>query len=277
MQQIKIIALDLDGTLLGSSKQLSQANRQALEKAAQRGIQIVPATGRYFDAMPQAIRQLPFVQYAITVNGARVHHIPTGRELYQARIPWQQAVDLMAYLDKLPVIYDCFMDNTGWMSQPMKEQIDTYAPDEHVGRMLHELRHPVPDLKAFLAQRKTDVQKVQLFALDQGLRRQLLRELPRLWPETAVSSALVNNVEINHCRATKGAALQALAQALGCGPENVMAFGDGLNDVDMLRWAGMGVAMDNAFDGVKTEADYVTADCDHDGVAAALARFGLAE
>ena len=275
MQEIRIIALDLDGTLLNSDKKLTEENRRCLEMAKRRGVQIVPATGRFWLGIPEEIRQL--AEYAITINGARAHHAPTGRELYEACIPWAQAVEIMAYLDTLPVIYDCYMNNTGWMSAGLKEHIDTYAPDAHIGRMLHELRRPVPELKAFLTEQKQDVQKVQFFTLDPQLRLRLLQELPRRWPETAVSSALVNNVEINHARATKGAALEALAHALGCGRENVMAFGDGLNDTDMLRWAGVGVAMGNAFDGVKDAADCVTEDCDHDGVAAALKRYGLAE
>jgi hydroxymethylpyrimidine pyrophosphatase-like HAD family hydrolase len=82
-------------------------------------------------------------------------------------------------------------------------------------------------------------------------------------------------VEINNDRANKGAAIRALAQHLGCGAEQVMAFGDGLNDLTMIQAAGMGVVMANGMDELKACADYITDDCDHDGVAAAIEKFCL--
>ena len=72
-RDIRIVALDLDGTLLDSEKRLSEVNRVALEAAARRGIAIVPTTGRFFGAMPEPVRNLPFVRYAITINGAQVY------------------------------------------------------------------------------------------------------------------------------------------------------------------------------------------------------------
>ena len=105
-KDIRIIALDLDGTLLNSNKELTERNYRALEAAAAKGIQIVPTIGRLYDGMPQMIRDLPFVNYAITINGAQVRHVHTGEVLYRAEIPWQQAVELMKYFDTLPVVYD---------------------------------------------------------------------------------------------------------------------------------------------------------------------------
>ena len=72
MPDLKIIALDLDGTLLDSQKRLSSVNRAALARAAEKGALVVPTTGRFFGMMPACIRELPFVRYAITINGAQV-------------------------------------------------------------------------------------------------------------------------------------------------------------------------------------------------------------
>ena len=82
-------------------------------------------------------------------------------------------------------------------------------------------------------------------------------------------------MEINNIRANKGDAVLALAAHLGYTADNVMSFGDGSNDVPMLRAAGLGVAMANAFDDVKTHADYITGHCDEDGVADAIEKFCL--
>lgn len=275
MKDIRIIALDLDGTLLNSNKELTERNYRALEAAAARGIEIVPTTGRFYDAMPQVIRDLPFVNYAITINGAQVAHVRTGDVLYRAEIPWQQAVEIMSVLDTLPVVYDCFMDNAAFMTAALKERIDECTDDPHYRKMVRELRQSVPELKAFITRRGQDVQKSQFFTMDMALRQRMLNELPRRFPGIITTAALLHNVEINHERANKGAAVLALAEHLGCGAENVMAFGDGLNDLSMIRAAGTGVVMANAFDEVKRYADYITDDCDHDGVAAAIEKFCL--
>lgn len=275
MKDIRIIALDLDGTLLNSNKELTERNYRALEAAAACGIEIVPTTGRFYDAMPQVIRDLPFVNYAITINGAQVAHVRTGDVLYRAEIPWQQAVEIMSVLDTLPVVYDCFMDNAAFMTAAFKERIDECTDDPHYRKMVRELRQSVPELKAFITERGQDVQKSQFFTMDMALRQRMLNELPRRFPGIITTAALLHNVEINHERANKGAAVLALAEHLGCGAENVMAFGDGLNDLSMIRAAGTGVVMANAFDEVKRYADYITDDCDHDGVAAAIEKFCL--
>ena len=275
MKDIRIIALDLDGTLLNSNKELTERNYRALEAAAARGIEIVPTTGRFYDAMPQVIRDLPFVNYAITINGAQVAHVRTGDVLYRAEIPWQQAVEIMSVLDTLPVVYDCFMDNAAFMTAAFKERIDECTDDPHYRKMVRELRQSVPELKAFITKRGQDVQKSQFFTMDMALRQRMLNELPRRFPGIITTAALLHNVEINHERANKGAAVLALAEHLGCGAENVMAFGDGLNDLSMIRAAGTGVVMANAFDEVKRYADYITDDCDNDGVAAAIEKFCL--
>lgn len=275
MKDIRIIALDLDGTLLNSNKELTERNYRALEAAAARGIEIVPTTGRFFGAMPAVIRDLSFVNYVITINGAQVRSIHTGEVLYRAEIPWRQAVEIMSFLDTLPVVYDCFMDNAAFMTAALKERIDECTDDLHYRKMVRELRQSVPELKAFITERGQDVQKSQFFTMDMALRQRMLDELPRRFPGIITTAALLHNVEINHERANKGAAVLALAEHLGCGAENVMAFGDGLNDLSMIRAAGTGVVMANAFDEVKRYADYITDDCDHDGVATAIEKFCL--
>jgi HAD superfamily hydrolase (TIGR01484 family) len=108
---IKIIALDLDGTLLDSQKRLSEANRAALEEAAAKGVHIVPTTGRFFGMMPQAVRDLPFVRYAITINGAQVYDRETDTAIVREEIPLDMALDIIRLLEGYDVIYDCYRSN----------------------------------------------------------------------------------------------------------------------------------------------------------------------
>ena len=109
MPDYKLIALDLDGTLLNSDKHLSAENADALQLAADSGAQIVPTTGRFFGGMPQVIRELPYLRYAITVNGAQVQDIRTGRSIYRAEIPLPRALAIMEYLDT-PMVRKTLMD-----------------------------------------------------------------------------------------------------------------------------------------------------------------------
>ena len=273
MPTIRLIALDLDGTLLDSEKRLPAENYAALARAHAAGAYIVPATGRFFAAMPEAVRALPFLRYAITINGARVSDAGDSEVLYTAELPNPQALEIMRWLDTLPVIYDCYMDNGGWMTAAQQRRAADFAPDRHYLRMLREFRTPVPELKAFVSARGHSVQKIQFFTRDLTLRAEVLQGCSKRFPGTVASASCPNNVEINALRATKGAALLGLCEALGIDPAETLAFGDGLNDVPMLRAAGVGVAMGNASNAVKAAADRITADCDSAGVAAMLAEY----
>lgn len=270
MRNIKIIALDLDGTLLNSDKKLTKRNFDALQRAAQMGVEIVPTTGRFFDGMPECIRKLPFVHYAITINGAAVFDIRTNQNIIRAEIPSEQAIQIMQFLDALPVIYDCFMDNRGWMTASLQRKASEFAPDVHYLKMLLELRKSVPELKAFVREYGLDVQKIQFFVKDMTLRRRLIDNLQVQFKNVIVSSSVINNVEINHFNANKGEAIRKLAAHLHTDISNTIAFGDGLNDLSMIREAGIGIAMKNACPEVLQVADAVTESCDRNGVALAI-------
>ena len=270
MTDIKLIALDLDGTLLDSEKRLSPRSRAALFAAAEAGIEIVPATGRFCRGIPESVRALPFLRYAITINGAEVVEVRTGESLYTAEIPLPDALDVLSFLDTLPVIYDCYLGGWGYMTASMRDRAGDYIDYIHSLNMVRDLRSGVPELKAFLREQGKDVQKLQLFTRDIPLRDGLVHTLAERFPALVFTTSLPNNIEINTAAANKGDALLALAGRLGLTRAQTMAFGDGLNDTAMLRAAGCGVAMGNARPEVKAAADRVTADCDADGVAAVI-------
>lgn len=181
----------------------------------------------------------------------------------------------MEWLDDFPVVYDCYMGGKGYMSEAHKAKIDEIVRDPHSRRMLHELREPVPELKAFLAEQQQDVQKVQFFIKDEMLRIKMLEMIPKIFGEVSVSSALEQNVEINAEHGNKGDALYALAKYVGVKREDTIAFGDGLNDLPMIHAAGLGIAMTNGAQRLKDEAKFVTLSNDMDGVAHAIEEFCL--
>ena len=272
MAEIKLIAFDLDGTLLNDQKELTEENRRTLLEAADRGIHLVPATGRFSGAMPDFFRELP-IRYAIYMNGAQIYDMQEQKVLDDVRIPWEQGNRIFEYFEWLPVIYDCYVDNEAFMSAAFWPYLEEYALNEHFLWMMRDLRTPVPELKAFLKQRKTGIQKLQAYFRPQHypLRAQLLENLKI--PGIAVSSSIPNNLELNHENATKGHALRKLAAILDIPMESTMSFGDGSNDLTMIQMAGIGIAMENGIEAVKDAADYVTCNCNDSGVAAAIRKF----
>ena len=280
MDDIKIIALDLDGTLLDSEKRLSEANRAALERAAAKDVLIVPTTGRFFGMMPPAVRDLPFVRYAITINGAQVYDREADTAIVKHEIPLDMALAVMELLDRYDVIYDCYRQNWGWMTAALQEKAADYATNEHNLKMVREFRKPVPELKAHLRETagEGDVQKIMLFARRDegcGMRDEITHELAAKFPEIKVTASTWNNLELNVKSAHKGNALKRFAEHLGYTLENCMAFGDGMNDFTMVEAAGLGIAMANAEPEVKRVAKYVTLSNDDDGVAAGLEKWVL--
>jgi len=270
-----IIALDLDGTLLTTEKALSETNREVLAQAAADGWAVVPTTGRFYGAIPQIVRELPFVRYAITVNGAEVADLESKKTIYKAEIPYKQVIEIMKFLDSYPLIYDIYQGGEAFMTAAMKDRIDIMTDDVHYRRMLKELRQPVDELKAFIAERKQDVQKTQFVTYDAEIHRQLMEILPQKFSDIVLTVTAKNNIEINNTKANKGEALWALADYLGVSRESTVAFGDALNDMAMIKAAGTGVAMANACEEIKAAADFITPSNDENGVAYGINKFCL--
>ena len=284
---IRIIALDLDGTLLDSEKRLSEVNRDALQRAAAKGVLIVPTTGRFFGMMPPAVRDLPFVRYAITINGAQVYDRETDAAIVRDEIPLEMALGVMELLDRYDVIYDCYRANWGWMTAALQEKAADYATNEHYLKMVREFRKPVPELKAHLRETAADgdVQKIMLFAKREegkgereescGVLDAIRAEMAAKFPDIKVTASTWNNIELNIKTAHKGNALKRFAEHLGYTLEDCMAFGDGMNDFTMVEAAGLGIAMANAEPEVKRVAKWIAPSNDEDGVAAGLVKWGI--
>ena len=257
---VKLIAFDLDGTLFDDRKQLPQENIAALRAAGDAGILLVPATGRILQGLPDQLLQLGLFRYFIFANGASVYDLDTETQLFSACIPPELAVRICEHMDTLPVLYDCYRGEWGYMTQWMYEAApDFFALEPEILKLVRRLRKPVPELKENIREVDVPLEKLQMYFRPEQMaeRERQLLELPRLFPEIAATSSLKNNIEINSIKAGKGRALLELCAQLGIAPEDTVAFGDGLNDADMLEAAGYGAAMENAADAVKQKADAV--------------------
>lgn len=267
---IKLIAFDLDGTILDDEKRLPEENLSALKEAAEKGVVIVPSTGRIFTGVPEVIRALPFVRYYITCNGASVYDAVEKTSIYRSEIEPELAVRVCRHMDTLDVIYDCYQDDWGWIDRAFYEKAADYIPNRGIYELLLRSRTPVDDLKATLTARGRGVQKMQMHFRDMEARRREIEDFPRLFPELLATSSIPTNIEINSPAAHKGSALLGLCRCLGLERSECAAFGDGTNDLTMLRDAGLGIAMANAEPEVKAAADRITLSNNDCGVAKAI-------
>ena len=247
--KIRLVAFDLDGTLLDDEKRLPRENLEALQEAAGQGVVCVPATGRIVSAIPPVVRQLPFVRYFIVTNGAAIYDAREDRLLLRADIPLELALDCCRYMAGLPIVYDCYQNERGWMNRAFYENLEPFFVTEpRMLELIRQTRTPVEDLYETLKARGEPVQKLQMFFRPDQMDRRAdqLKALPERFPQLCATSSVSNNIEINSVHAGKGKALHALCGHLGIDPAETVAFGDGSNDLELLEMAGLGVAMSNA-------------------------------
>lgn len=263
----RLIAFDLDGTLLDGEKNIPPENMAALKAAAEQGMFVVPATGRIYAGLPEPLKALPFLRWCITVNGAYVYDAQEDRAIHREDIPLELTLRVIDYMDENHLFYDCYKDNWGYIDRRFYERAVEFMPDKGILDLLVRLRTPVESLRAYVQDSGTGVQKLQIYFTDMEERTRQLRLLPELFPELAVTSSVKNNIELNWAAANKGGALEALCRYLGVAMEETVAFGDGTNDLTMVRAAGLGVAMGNAVPELKAAANMVTDDNEQAGVA----------
>ena len=274
MKQIKLIAFDLDGTVLDSLKRLSGRNRAALKACAEKGIVLVPATGRAAAGISPAIRDIPGVRYGITTNGGTITDLKTGEILDRQTISGEKALRLMKVISRYHAMYDPYINGRGITQPEFYDHMDEFGLTPVIQEMVRATRDVVPNIQDYVKQTGAEVEKINIYLADLKDREPLQRELEQE-EGLSITSSLYNNLEVNDAKATKGQALKRLADYLNIPMEAVMAFGDGGNDLSMIQAAGTGVAMANGLETVKAAADYITLDNDQDGVADAIEKLIL--
>lgn len=270
---IKLICMDLDGTaLLSDRNSFSPRLCNALNAAHEKGITIVPVTGRQFHILPQAIKDNPgWLDLVVLCNGGQIRRFATQEILHQLPIPQPALHQLLNLSAKYNLPIEFSVDSILHLTQ---KSLDQQQDDPHLefhrdfvlknyGKVVDSLE-PICDLA---------VEKVNLIHVSGAIRENVLRDLDVI----AVSAVFAGpeSMEITHPDASKGNALETLCRMLDIPLENTMAIGDSGNDISMLKKAGLGIAMGNAPEFVKAAADMVTAPCKEDGAATAIEQFAL--
>lgn len=245
MPRFKLIALDMDGTLLNDQGEISSGNREAIALSLENGIHLVLSTGRFITSTREYARSLGLSSFLITSNGSEIWS-PSGELLERHILPKELMEWMFQTAEKHKTYYWGMTTDSVWHS-------DRNFP---VNTNDHEWIKFGFDTK------------------DDEIRELIWKSLHET-EQLELSNSSPYNIEVNAKGINKAAALDRVCRELDVSPDEAIAMGDSLNDLAMIRTAGCGVAMGNAQSKVKEAADWVTGTNEQDGVAQALYRFVL--
>ncbi|MEI3219109.1 MAG: Cof-type HAD-IIB family hydrolase [Lachnoclostridium sp.] len=272
---IKMIGFDLDDTLLTSNKELTLYTKEVLTKAIRQGIVVLPATGRPLCGLTEEIRNFPGIRYALTANGARLLDMKEGTILYECLVPRETTEKLLNIFLQYDALVEIYYEGVGFAQEDKLQRIHEFFPRQAMAEYVLTTRKMVKDVRRKFEETDLPSDKVQaVFKTLEEKERALKEVLSKVEGIEAVSS-LGNNIEVNVKGVNKGSSLVRLGEMLGIRREEIMAFGDGENDIAMMEAVGFGVAMENGLDAVKAAARYITASNNEDGVAKAIEKYVL--
>ena len=271
---IKLIALDLDGTTLNDDRVICRANREALEAAIEKGVNVVIATGRAYSALPEDVFEIKGMQYVLTSNGAVITDLRTKEVIYENCIAPSAVEKAVELLKQYPFMVEAFTGGGAYIEKAEYDHIrETRLSFRHVDYVL-TTRQPVDGLYDFILDHKEHIENINVNFENQK-DRSMMREILSGLADTTLTTSFDHNLEIGGATTSKAEALRELEHILNVKSEEMMAVGDSPNDMAMMRLAGLPVAVENAKEEVKAIARYVTATNHKDGVAQAVRKFVL--
>lgn len=244
MDKIKLVALDMDGTLLNNDEEVSDYTREVIAKALEEDVHVVLSTGRWLDSCYSYAELLRLPSYLITSNGGEIWTV--NKELRDQHLLDPKRVQMMWELGEEMGV-NCWMVATDGVWRRSR-------PDD------------------FFAHQWL---KYGCDSLDTTKLDKIVEELSHYDDELELTNSLPTNIEVNPKGVNKASALKKVCHELGITMNNVLAIGDSLNDIKMIQQAGIGVAMGNAQEAIKNVADHVTDTNNDDGVAKAIEKFVL--
>jgi Cof subfamily protein (haloacid dehalogenase superfamily) len=281
-KQIRLIATDMDGTLLNELGAISKENREAIKAAQAKGIKVIVATGRSYKEAVQPLQEAGITCPIICVNGAeirddqgkKVKSVPLSREKYHAA----------ATILRDAEVYFEMYTNGGTYSNSREKALQTMMdylksaypdyPEEEIRakmdlRFSKESFFVVEEYEQIIEQEGVEIYKLLVFSNEQAILEAIAKKLQKI-EGIAVSASAKNNLEITNAGAQKGIALAEYAAQQGIALEDTMAIGDNFNDLSMLSIVGFSVAMGNAEDEIKEKCSFVANRNDRHGVAHAI-------
>ena len=268
---VKMICTDLDGTLLRSDKTVSRYSLEVLKKASEKGILIVPVTGRHLGGIPKEILEQG-VRYVIFSNGAGLYDLTAGKMLKEECIPENIMDELIPLFPELDVMSDLFTAENAYTDSRCLDVLNDVDASDAVKAYIRSSRVLTDSITEFYTERRPNVEKITVnFRKINGefkSRDRLLSILKKYDEELVYVTGGANNIEITSKKATKGNCITALSKVTGIPLSETAALGDTENDLSILETVGISTAMSNADENVKKLCRFITdSDNDSDGAA----------
>lgn len=265
----KMIALDMDGTLLSSDKTLSERNRRAIEQAQLKGVKVVLASGRPLQGMKAFADSLNMTSkqdFIVCYNGSLVYRASDNKVVRQHIMTGKEAKAIAKLARQLNVHHHAFSVEKGLITPKLNPYTDHEATVN--GLTINEFDFSLLDDNEAVI--KT------MFADSKDVIDNVINQIPNSFSEefTLVRSASIF-YEFLHKQSNKGLAIKSIADSLSIPSEQVICMGDAENDHHMIKYAGLGVAMGNATEETKNIANYITETNDNSGVADVIEKFVL--
>lgn len=265
-ENIRLIGIDLDETLLRHDKTISEKTINILKKLSDADMHIVPITGRPFSGLPEQLLKIDNIKYAVCSNGAQIMDIHTGKKLFSNVISNENANKIIDMLNENDCHFEVFCNGVGYIEQ---EEYDLYIKefsDTPFGDYVLSTRTVVESQKEIFNDKSTGADDFFIICRDEKHRESLFKQLEAV-NDIQFCRFQDKFLEVTSVYADKGNGLKTICRYLGIDLKNTMAFGDDANDIKLLQAAGISVAMGNAIEQVKQSADIITLTNNDDGVA----------
>lgn len=262
----KLIAIDMDGTLLRNDKTISEDTKKALKKAREKGVKVVLATGRPIDGVMRYLEELDLIhnnEYVLSFNGAIIKDIGTDKVIYRDVLKGYDFIDLYKLSKELGVNIHAFAEE-GCITP----KINKYSQLEGSINGIQVIEKDISEINS-----NEDIIKIMMIDEPEIL-QSAIDNLPKeiYYKYTVVRSAPYF-LEFLSKTCNKGEGVEKLSRYLGINREEVICIGDAGNDSHMIEFAGLGVAMGNAFPEIKEIADFITDTNEDNGVANVVNKF----
>lgn len=274
---VKAIFVDMDGTLLGKSQvAISVRNMTALQAALDKGIQVIPCTGRVYDMLPPQLLTQKGLRYFVTSHGARVYDKEKDCSIYEDLIPAEQSAKLMELLEGKGLYNEIAANGTIYLEKAVSDDLDiSLVPEHHVWYVRDNCYTAVEKPSAYFRENKVAVEKMNIYGIPQALQQEVFDAVSATGFIRHTRGAASANLEFSGKNMDKAKAMEALLKELGLTYADCFAIGDSSTDREVIKASGIGVAMGNAPEDIKAVADYITVDNTEDGFAVALEKYVL--
>lgn len=264
----ELLVMDLDGTLTNSEKKITPRTKDALLRIQREGIHIALASGRPTPGVMPVAEELKleeFGGYILSYNGANVMKMDTKEVIYQDIVP-EEFIE--------PLYQAALAEQVGIISYSNSEIIAGTKTDKYMKKESAIIHLPIHEVDNFPAYIDFPVNKC-LMTAEGSYMETVLPRMQEKFPELNIFRSEPYFLEIMPKNIDKAFSLSRLLEYMGITRKRMICCGDGYNDLSMIRYAGLGVAMANAQPEVKKEADYITASNDEDGIAQVIEKFIL--